>query len=59
MPPVHTPHPKARGECLILQGDRTMPPDFEARVNAALDRLEEAEEAAAEARARVLDQDKG
>ena len=39
---------------LILQGDRTMPPDFEVRVRAALDRLERAERAAEEARARVL-----
>ena len=39
---------------LILQGDRTMPPDFEARVHAALERLEAAEKAAQEARERVL-----
>ena len=38
----------------ILQGRRIPPPDFEARVNAALDRLEKAEQAADEARARVL-----
>ena len=34
---------------LILQGDRTMPPDFEARVYAALDALEEEKRVAAEA----------
>ena len=39
---------------LILQGDRTMPPDFEARVHTALERLEAAEKAAQVARARVL-----
>ena len=39
---------------LILQGDRTMPLDFDSRVRAAIDRLETAEKAAQEARARVL-----
>ena len=39
---------------LILQGDRTMPPDFESRVRVAVDRLEAAAEAAQEARERVL-----
>ena len=39
---------------LILQGDRTMPPDFESRVRTATDRLEAAEKAAQEARERVL-----
>ena len=37
-----------------LRGIRPMPANFEARVHAALDRLERAERAAAEARARVL-----
>ena len=37
-----------------LNGRRTAPPDFEAKVNATLDRLEKAEKAAAEARDRVL-----
>ena len=39
---------------LILQGDRTMPSDFESRVYAALDLLEAAEKAGQEARQRVL-----
>ena len=39
---------------LILQGDRTMPLDFDSRVRAAIDRLETAEKAAQEARERVL-----
>ena len=39
---------------LILQGDRTMPLDFDFRVRAAIDRLETAEKAAQEARERVL-----
>ena len=39
---------------LILQGDRTMPLDFDSRVRAAIDRLETAEKAAQEARKRVL-----
>ena len=39
---------------LILQGDRTMPLDFDSRVRAAIDRLEAAEQAATEARERVL-----
>lgn len=39
---------------LFLNGRRTPPPDFEARVTAALDRLKRAEQAAEEARARVL-----
>ena len=39
---------------LILQGDRTMPLDFDSRVRAAIDRLETADKAAAEARERVL-----
>ena len=38
----------------ILNGRREPPPDFEQRVTVALDRLEQAERAAAEARARVL-----
>ena len=38
----------------ILNGIRPTPPDFEARVNATLDRLEAAEKAATEARERVL-----
>ena len=38
----------------ILRGRRSAPLDFEARVNAVLDRLEAAEQAANEARARVL-----
>ena len=38
----------------VLNGRRTPPPDFEARVHAALDRLEAAEKAAQEARERVL-----
>ncbi len=38
----------------ILNGRRPPPPDFEAKVNATLDRLEKAEKAAAEARERVL-----
>ena len=38
----------------ILRGLRRKPEDFEARVNATLDRLEAAERAADEARARVL-----
>ena len=38
----------------ILRGLRPEPPDFEARVTAALDRLERAEKAAQEARQRVL-----
>ena len=38
----------------ILNGRRTPPPDFEARATAALDRLERAEQAAQEARQRVL-----
>ena len=37
-----------------LNGRRTPPADFEARVHAALDRLEAAEKAAQEARERVL-----
>ena len=37
-----------------FRGDRVPPPDFEARVTAALDRLEAAEQAADEARAKVL-----
>ena len=39
---------------LILQGDRTLPLDFDSRVRAAIDRLETAEKAAQEARERVL-----
>ena len=38
----------------ILRGLRPEPPDFEARVTAALERLERAEKAAQEARQRVL-----
>ncbi len=38
----------------ILRGLRPEPPDFEARATAALDRLEAAEQAADEARAKVL-----
>ncbi len=38
----------------ILNEHRQPPPDFEAKVNATLDRLEKAEKAAAEARERVL-----
>ena len=38
----------------ILNGLRPPPPDFEAKVTAALDRLEAAERAAEEARQRVL-----
>ena len=38
----------------ILRGRRPAPPDFEARLNATLDRLEAAEKAAQEARERVL-----
>ena len=38
----------------ILKGRRQPPSDFEARVNATLDRLEAAERAATEARERVL-----
>ena len=38
----------------ILRGRRPAPPDFEARVQATLDRLEAAEQAAEEARERVL-----
>ena len=38
----------------ILNGIRPTPSDFEARVNATLDRLEAAEKAANEARERVL-----
>ena len=38
----------------ILNGRREPPADFEARVGAALDKLEAAEQAAAEARQRVL-----
>ena len=38
----------------MLRGLRPEPPDFEARVGQALDRLEAAEQAAAEARQRVL-----
>ena len=37
-----------------LNGRREPPPDFEPRVTAALDKLEAAEQAAAEARQRVL-----
>ncbi len=37
-----------------FRGLRKPPPDFEAKVNAALDRLEAAERAAEEARQRVL-----
>ena len=37
-----------------LSGDRRQPADFEARVEAALDRLERAERAAREARERIL-----
>ncbi len=40
----------------ILNGRRQPPADFEANVTAALDRLEAAENAAAEARERVLEQ---
>ncbi len=39
---------------LILNGHRPPPAGFEAEATAALDRLERAERAAAEARARVL-----
>ena len=39
---------------LILNGHRQPPAGFEARAAAALDRLERAERAAAEARAKVL-----
>ena len=39
---------------LILQGDRTMPLDFDSRVRAAIDRLEAAEQAGTEARERAL-----
>ena len=38
----------------ILKGRRTPPADFEARVTAALDRLEQAERAADRARQKVL-----
>ena len=38
----------------ILRGRRPMPEGFEARVHATLDRLETAEQAAQEARERVL-----
>ena len=38
----------------MLRGRRPMPEGFEERVNATLDRLEAAEKAAQEARARVL-----
>ena len=39
---------------LYINGHREPPPDFEERVTTALDRLERAEQAAAEARQRVL-----
>ena len=39
---------------LYLNGNRTPPADFERRVTAALDRLEQAEQAADKARQKVL-----
>ena len=39
-----------------FRGDRIPPPDFEPRVLAVLDRLERAEQAADEARRRVLEE---
>ena len=44
---------------LILQGDRTLPLDFDSRVRAAIDRLEAAERAAQEARERMLAETEG
>ena len=38
----------------ILRGRRPAPPDFEARVNSILDKLEAAERAAQQARERVM-----
>ena len=41
----------------ILTGRRTPPPDFQKKVNAALDKLERAEKAGQKARDRVLNEE--